>query len=93
MSRATDSLLDQLHSLQAEVLIDQLERAIAISAANPDDPELAVSPALLSAVTRFLVSNNITAPASSPRVENLSAKLADIGVDLDDEVLGGSHRH
>lgn len=43
--------------------------------------------------TRFLVSNNITAPASSPRVENLSAKLADIGVNLDDEVLGGSHRH
>ena len=51
MARATDSLLDQLHGMQAETLLKQLKKA--------KDSEDGVPPALFAQVNKFLKDNGI----------------------------------
>lgn len=80
--RATESALDMLHNLTAQAMLDELDRQQIAGE---------VSPQLLATITRFLSANKIDAPASSKRIENINDKLAEIGVDLDDEILGGRH--
>lgn len=93
MSRATESTLDKLHALLAQAMQDELERAAIRAEANPDEKDAAISPQLLGMVARFLAMNGVNAPASAKRIEDLSAKLADIGIDLDEETLTARHRH
>lgn len=90
-SRATEALLDALHGLAANGLIDEMKRAIARAEAAPDDPEAAVPPQLLGQVIRFLASNGINAPATSKRVVNLATTLKEFDIDLDGEVLTARH--
>lgn len=85
MSRALESALDALHAMAADVLADELQRAIARAEANPDDPGFAVNPQLIDKVLKFLTQNGVNAPVSAPRVDRLAQELADL--DLDDHAL------
>lgn len=85
MSRALESALDALHAMAADVLADELQRAITRAEANPDDPGFAVNPQLIDKVLKFLTQNGVNAPVSAPRVDALAAQLADL--DLDDHAL------
>jgi len=90
-TRASEGSLDGLHKLIAMLLSNELDRASNRAEMHPDDPAFAISPQLLSQALKFLKDNNISAPASSPRGEDLLGKLA--ALDLDDEVLSGLTRN
>ena len=85
MSRALESALDALHAMAADVLADELKRAIKRAEAEPDSPDFAVNPQLIDKVLKFLSQNGVNAPVSAPRVDALAAQLADL--DLDDHAL------
>ena len=51
MSRATDELLDALHSAQADALLSELRKA--------QESEDGVSPALFNAINKFLKDNGV----------------------------------
>lgn len=79
--RASDVLLDALHGMVAGSLKDELERAIRRAEANPGDPDCAINPQLLDKVMKFLASNGVSAPASSPRVDRLAVALDELDID------------
>ncbi|WP_313011166.1 hypothetical protein [Brevundimonas sp.] len=85
--RASDKALDQLHAAVAMLLSNELDRATWRAEADPSDPSKAISPQLIAQAIKFLKDNGVAASASSPRLDDLTAKLADL--DLDDEVLSG----
>lgn len=75
MSKATESVLNELHALVAKVLADQLEMHEKVSVLNPDGGEgeielSTVSPAMIAQAIKFLKDNNITATPETD--ENLS---------------------
>ena len=84
MSRATNDLFDQLHSLLAGTLLDELiaarKRAEPDADGNPGDP---ISPQLLDKIMKFLKDNGIDAPASNKPVNDLAQTLG--ALDLEDE--------
>lgn len=86
MSRASEDLLDLIHSLTASTLADELKRA-AHRAALPTDHEdyASINPQLIDKARAFLKDNGVDAPAKSARVDNLAHQLADL--DLDDEAV------
>ncbi|WP_406853349.1 hypothetical protein WEU32_06850 [Brevundimonas sp. BH3] len=92
MSRASESELDKLHGLLATGISAELARAIERAEANPDDPDKAISAALLNQVTNFLKLTGVTAPASSKRVKDVEDQLAELGVDVDNVVAMRSNR-
>lgn len=85
--RASDKALDHLHATVAMLLTNELSRACIRAEENPGDPGKAISPQLISQAIKFLKDNGVAASATSPRLDDLTAKLADL--DLDDEVLSG----
>nr|WP_315025125.1 hypothetical protein [Brevundimonas diminuta] len=85
--RASEKALDQLHATVALLLSNELDRATWRAEASPNDPSAAISPQLISQAIKFLKDNGVAASATSPRFDDLTAKLADI--DLEDEVLSG----
>ena len=70
--------------MAASTMKDELERAVKRARANPDDPDMAVPPQLLDKVLKFLAQNGINAPASSPKVDALASKLAELEIGDDD---------
>ena len=84
MSRAAESLLDGLHGLVAETLLEQIREA-----RKPDEngkPGV-VPPQLLDKALKFLKDNGIDAPArKSMAVGTLADELADL--DLDEVAIG-----
>jgi len=85
--RASEKKLDELHAVVALLLSNELNRACIRAEENPGDPSKAISPQLIAQAIKFLKDNGVAATASSPRLDDLTAKLADL--DLDDEVLSG----
>ena len=85
MSRASEKALDQLHAAVALLISDELDRALNRAEMKPDDPAYAISPQLLDKAMKFLAMNGVTAPATTKRVEDVAAKLADLN--LDEEIL------
>lgn len=85
--RATEKAMDQLHATVALLLSNELSRACIRAEENPSDPSKAISPQLIAQAIKFLKDNGVAASATSPRLDDLTAKLADI--DLEDEVLSG----
>lgn len=83
MSRANSDLLDSLHGLLAGSLKDELERAR--DATDEDGNPIPINPQLLDKVMKFLKDNDITAPASSKPLNDLSETLSGLDVDLDGE--------
>lgn len=51
MTRATDGLLDQLHGMQAEALLEELKRCLAMGEGVP--------PALFAQINKFLKDNGV----------------------------------
>ena len=93
--RATEDALDALHGLLSGALSDELAAAIARSKDTRDDdgrlvPGQPINPQLLDKVMKFLASNGVNAPASSPRVDRLATQLEDL--DLDAEASRGVAR-
>lgn len=86
MSRATESQLDAIHAQVSDYIADELTNAKARADAKPDDPASAISPQLLDKAMKWLAMNGVSAPATTKRIENVAAKLAELN--LDDEVLG-----
>jgi hypothetical protein len=91
MSRATETKLDQMHSLVASSIMDELDRAIARAEAHPDDPDYAVSPQLIAQAARFLAANGVSAPATAPKMENLAGKLGELDIDMEALSLPAKH--
>lgn len=85
--RASEKKLDELHATVAMLLTNELSRACIRAEENPSDPNKAISPQLISQAIKFLKDNGVAASATSPRLDDLTAKLADL--DLDDEALSG----
>lgn len=57
--RAADTLLDELHGLQADVLLMTLRRFKDGEFTNEDGKPLPVPPALLAQVNKFLKDNGV----------------------------------
>lgn len=86
MSRASEDLLDLIHNLTANSLVDELKRAAERAALPMDDANYApLNPQLIDKARAFLKDNGIDAPAKSARVDNLAHQLMDL--DLDDEAV------
>ena len=86
MSRATEDLLDLIHSLTATSLADELKRAAARAALPPTDENYAaLNPQLIDKARAFLKDNGVDAPAKSKPVDTLAHQLRDL--DLDDEAV------
>lgn len=85
MSRATDTIFDQLHGLLADTLIDQIKvYTEAKDEAGKPAPQ-AIPPALLGQVIKFLKDNGIDSPARGKKVdEALPAGLPSFA-DVEDE--------
>jgi hypothetical protein len=92
MSRASEDLLDLLHSLVAGSLNDELARAAERAALprtikdddgkdipNPDYQ--ALNPQLIDKALKFLKDNGIDAPKKSQRVDSLASTLAELDID------------
>lgn len=77
--RATEAQLDLLHGLLSGALQEELERALEASR-RLEDP-VPVNPQLLDKVLKFLAQNGVNAPASSPKIDALASKLADLDLD------------
>lgn len=85
--RASDELLDTLHSLVAGTLADELKAAR--DAKDENGKPKPVPASLILAAMKFLKDNGIDAPASSPRLGTLASELKSL--DLDEE--SGALRH
>lgn len=72
MSRATDDLLDQLHGMQAESLLEELRRCRAAGEGVP--------PALFAQINKFLKDNGIDRAITKPG--DPTALLADEADDV-----------
>ena len=74
MSRATDELMDALHALQAETLLSELRRA--------REAGEGVSPALFTAINKFLKDNGVDrAVVPGDPTDLLADELPDFGDD------------
>jgi hypothetical protein len=92
MSRATSDLMDMLHGLAAETLVDELARAklaaaqprtIMVDGAEVPNPAYApLNPQVIDKALKMLKDNGIDAPKGSPKIDSLAAQLQDL--DLDD---------
>lgn len=80
MTRASDALLDAIHGLVADGLKQEIERAM--NARDEDGNPVPINPQLLDKAMKFLKDNGIDAPKSSPKVDSLALRLAEL--DLDD---------
>lgn len=89
MSRASSDVLDGLHGLLAGALKEELGRAIEL-ATREEDP-VPINPQLLDKVMKFLKDNEITAPASSKPLQDLSETLSGLDVDLEEEAVRLAH--
>lgn len=89
LSRASADVLDAIHGLLAGALKDELERAL--EAARREEDPVPINPQLLDKVMKFLKDNDITAPLSSKPLNDLSQKLSELDVDLDNEVVDLRH--
>lgn len=89
MSRATNDLLDAIHGMLAGALKDELNRAM--TATDEDGNPVPINPQLLDKVMKFLKDNDVTAPASNRPLNDLSATLAGLEVDVEDEVVALRH--
>lgn len=81
--RATEDLLDELHGLQAETMIDLLKRYRNGEIRDEDGNRLSPPPALLAQVTKFLKDNGIDRPR---RPGNSTDRLADELADFEDSI-------
>lgn len=82
MSRATDALLDDLHSLTAETLIAELRQCREHKDASGNLAPLPVPPALIAQALKFLKDNGVDAPAVAQRVgDALAACMPDFDAD------------
>ncbi|WP_422663736.1 hypothetical protein [Sphingomonas sp.] len=79
MSRASADLLDLLHGLAAESLVDELVRARA--ARDEDGNPVPINPQLIDKALKFLKDNQITAPASNKPMNNLAETLGALDID------------
>lgn len=89
MSRATNDLLDAIHGMLAGALKDELTRAM--TATDEEGNRLPINPQLFDKVRQFLKDNDVTAPASNKPLNDLSATLAGLEVDVEDEVVALRH--
>ena len=68
-SRATDELVDQLHGMTAELLIEQLNLYRLHETDGKPDP-LPVPPQLIAQVLKFLKDNGIDSPVRAKAVQD-----------------------
>lgn len=97
MSRATEDLLDQLHRLVFDGLNEELARALEAArqprfiegdeagSTKPNPDYVPLNPQLIDKALKALKDNGVDAPARSPRVDALAARLGEL--DLDDEAV------
>ena len=99
MSRANADLMDLLHGLACEALVEELKRARE-RAAQPrtiivEDEEVPnpayepMNPQLIDKALKMLKDNCITAPASNRPANDLASELADL--DFDDPSVSLRH--
>jgi hypothetical protein len=89
MSRASNDLLDAIHGMLAGALKDELHRAM--TAQDEEGNPLPINPQLLDKVMKFLKDNDVTAPASNKPLNDLSATLASLDIDVDEEAAALRH--
>lgn len=78
MSRATDSIFDQLHGLLADTMIAQIKVYTEAKDADGKPAPQAIPPALLAQCIKFLKDNGIDSPSRGKKVdEALPADLPD----------------
>lgn len=85
MTRATDAMMDALHSLVAGALKDELQAAIDLSKHEDEEKRQPINPQLIDKALKFLKDNQITAPASSTSTNDLAETLSNLDVDLGEE--------
>jgi len=69
MSRATDTVMDQLHGLVADSLIQQIEVYTKAVDADGKPAPLPIPPALLAQAAKFLKDNGIDSPHRAKKVD------------------------
>lgn len=89
MSRASNDILDAIHGMLAGALKDELTRAM--NARDEDGNRVPINPQLLDKVMKFLKDNDVTAPASNKPLNDLSATLAALDIDPDEEAAALRH--
>lgn len=100
MSRANTDLMDLLHGIACEALVEEIKRAREKAAqprtildddgnpvANPDYE--ALNPQLIDKALKMLKDNAITAPASNKPANDLASELQDL--DFDDPAVSLRH--
>ena len=71
MSRATDSAVDELHRLTAEIIVQQLRAFHRGDLVDEEgEPVRMIPPALLGQAIKFLKDNGIDAPARGAAVKD-----------------------
>lgn len=84
--RALEAALDAMHGLVAEALTTELRSHLRLLEETKDSDEpYMIPPQFLDKVLKFLASNGVNAPRSSPKVDTLAMELNDL--DLDDLAL------
>ena len=88
-SRATDELVDRIHGMTAELLIEQLNLyRLHVDADGKPDPQ-PVPPQLIAQVLKFLKDNGIDQPARARAVQDaLKGRLPSFD---DVEAAHGTH--
>tara|TARA_R110002072_G_scaffold151470_1_gene300778 strand:- start:12255 stop:12521 length:267 start_codon:yes stop_codon:yes gene_type:complete len=85
MSRATEDLLDSLHGMTAEALLEEIKRYRAGDILNKDGDPIPVPAALLAQAINFLKANGVDRAIRPGDPEDFLAK------ELDDEFGDVSH--
>lgn len=79
MSRATNDLMDSLHAMAAETIIEQIMKYRRGEILDPKSGEvLPVPPALIAQALKFLKDNGVDSPARAQKMlDALKDKLPD----------------
>jgi hypothetical protein len=62
-----------------------------MTARDEDGQPVPINPQLLDKVMKFLKDNDVTAPASNKPLNDLSATLASLDIDVDEEAAALRH--
>lgn len=84
MSRATEQLMDVLHAMAAETIIEQINKYRAGEVIDPKSgmPET-VPPALIAQAIKFLKDNGVDSPARAKKVlDTLKDSMPDFDEDF-----------
>jgi hypothetical protein len=78
MSKATDDLMDTLHLITAEQLIDIVKNGVKVLDKEGEIQIIPAPAAYIAAAIKFLKDNNITAEASSGRMKAVNSAVSDL---------------